>query len=98
MSKNFPRAAIDWRYSGPTQPASHPSPNIDPAFRPALITLKDDKSITGLQQREEGEVLVFVDPAGKEITVPKKEIIERRESQFSLMPANFGNAPSAAEF
>ena len=75
-----------------------PSRNVDPAFRPSLITLKDDKSITGLQRREEGEVLVFVDPAGKEIAVPKKEIVERCESQPSLMPANFGDALSAAEF
>src|SRR5207247_3583061 len=44
-----------------------PSRNVDPAFRPSLITLKDDTSITGLQWREEGEVLVFVDTLGKEI-------------------------------
>ena len=75
-----------------------PSRNVDPAFRPSLITLKDDTSITGLPRREAGEVLVFVDSTGKEITVPKKEIVERRESQLSLMPSNFGEALSAAEF
>lgn len=75
-----------------------PGRNIDPAFRPSLVTLKDDTSITGLQRREEGEVLVFVDPSGKEITVPKNEIVERRESQLSLMPANFGEALPAADF
>lgn len=62
--------------------------NIDPAFRPSLITLKDDTSFTGLWRREEGEVLVFVDSQGKEVTVPKKAIAERRDSQLSLMPAN----------
>lgn len=75
-----------------------PSCNIDPAFRPSLVTLKDDTSITGLQRREEGEVLVFVDTQGKEVTVPKKEIAERRESQLSLMPGNFGEALTAEEF
>jgi putative heme-binding domain-containing protein len=75
-----------------------PNRNLDPAFTPSLITLKDDTSITGLQHREAGEVLVFVDTLGKEITVPKREIAERRESQISLMPANFGETLTAAEF
>lgn len=75
-----------------------PSRNLDPAFAPSLITLKDDTAITGLQRREEGELLVFVDSLGREITVPKREIAERRESQLSLMPANFGEALTAAEF
>lgn len=75
-----------------------PSRNIDPAFRPSLVTLKDDTSITGLLRREEGEVAVFVDTLGKEITVPKKEIAERRESQLSLMPGNFGEALTTGEF
>lgn len=75
-----------------------PSRNIDPAFRPSLVTLKDDTSITGLLRREEGEVLVFVDTLGKEIPVPKKEIAERRESQLSLMPSNFGEVLTPEEF
>lgn len=75
-----------------------PSRNLDPAFTSSLITLKDDTSITGLQRREAGEVLVFVDTLGKDITVPKKESAARRESQLSLMPSNFGEVLTAAEF
>ena len=75
-----------------------PSRNIDPAFRPSLVTLKDETSITGLLRREEGEVLVFADSTGKEITVPKKEIVERHGSQLSLMPSNFGEVLTAGEF
>lgn len=75
-----------------------PSRNIDPAFRPSLVTLKDDTSVTGLLRREEGEVLVFVDSLGKEVSVPKKEIAERRESQLSLMPSNFAEALPVEEF
>ncbi len=75
-----------------------PSRNIDPAFRPSLVTLKDDTSITGLPRREEGAVLVLVDSSGKEIAVPKSDIAERRESQLSLMPANFGEAIPVADF
>src|SRR5206468_1581769 len=58
-----------------------PNRNVDPSFRYSIITLKDDTTITGLQRREEGETLVFVDSTGKEVVVPKKEIAERRESQ-----------------
>lgn len=72
--------------------------NVDPAFRASNVTLKDDTVLTGLQRREEGEAIVFADATGKEITVPKKEIAERRESELSLMPSNFGDALTAAEF
>lgn len=75
-----------------------PSRNVDPAFRPNLVTLKDDTSITGLLRREEGEVIVFVDSLGKEIKVAKKDITERRESQLSLMPSNFADALPTDEF
>jgi len=37
--------------------------------------LKDGEVFTGLQRREEGEVIVFVDATGKEISVPKKTLI-----------------------
>jgi hypothetical protein len=36
--------------------------------------------------------------ATAEITVAKKEIAERRESELSLMPANFGDVLSVEEF
>jgi putative heme-binding domain-containing protein len=72
--------------------------NVDPAFRATNITLKDDTAITGLLRREEGEVLVFADTAGKEITVQKSEIAARRESELSLMPSNFGDLLSAEQF
>ena len=41
---------------------------------------------------------MFVDATGKEVSVPKKEIVERRESQLSLMPSNFGEARAPQEF
>jgi putative heme-binding domain-containing protein len=75
-----------------------PNRNVDPAFHTTNVTLKDDTVITGLLRREEGEVLVFADSTGKEITVPKKEIAERRESELSLMPANFGDLLSMEDF
>jgi putative heme-binding domain-containing protein len=75
-----------------------PNRNVDPAFRYSIVTLKNDTTITGLQRREEGETLVFADATGKEVTVAKKEIADRKESELSLMPANFGEALTDEQF
>ena len=50
------------------------------------------------KRREEGEVLVLAESTGKEISVPKKDVAERRQSETSLMPENFGELLSAEEF
>jgi putative heme-binding domain-containing protein len=75
-----------------------PNRNVDPAFHTTNVTLKDDTAITGLLRREEGETLVFADSTGKEVAVPKKQIAERRESELSLMPSNFGDIISVEDF
>jgi putative heme-binding domain-containing protein len=75
-----------------------PNRNVDPAFRYSMITLKDDRFITALQKREEGEVLVFVDSTGKEIPLKKGEIRKRQETSGSLMPGNFGEILKDQEF
>jgi putative heme-binding domain-containing protein len=75
-----------------------PNRNVDDAFRYSTITLNDDQVITGLQRREEGEVIVFADSTGKEISIPKKQIKERLQSQSSLMPDNFGEVIAPEDF
>jgi putative heme-binding domain-containing protein len=75
-----------------------PSRNVDPAFRYTIVTRTDDETITGLLRREEGEIAVFVDATGKEISVPKKEIKERRQSELSLMPDNFNETIKPEDF
>jgi putative heme-binding domain-containing protein len=75
-----------------------PNRNVDPAFRYSMVTLKDDRFITGLQKRDEGELLVFVDSTGKEISVRKSDIRKRLESKGSLMPGNFGEILKPDEF
>jgi putative heme-binding domain-containing protein len=75
-----------------------PNRNVDPAFRYSNVTLKDTTLITGLQKREEGETLVFVDTTGKEVTVPKGQIKSRAESRLSIMPNNFGEIIPPEEF
>ena len=54
--------------------------------------MKDGEVTTGLPRREEGETLVIANAAGLEVSIPKKDIKERKESANSLMPDNFGEA------
>ena len=75
-----------------------PNRNVDGAFRTTLLELKDGEAASGLFRREEGETIVLADAAGKEFTVPKKNIAERRESETSLMPENFGELMTQGEF
>lgn len=75
-----------------------PNRSVDVAFRTHVITLKDGDVLSGLPRREEGELLVLADSTGKEITIPKKDIQSRRESETSLMPENFGDVIPADEF
>ena len=71
---------------------------MDRAFRTTLLVLKDGDVTSGLFRREEGELVVLAEATGKEISVAKKSIAERRESETSLMPENFGEVLTAEDF
>ena len=75
-----------------------PNRNVDQAFRARIISTKDERTITGLMLRVEGEVVVLADAEGKEVRVPTKEIESNRETMLSPMPANFGDAIPEADF
>jgi putative heme-binding domain-containing protein len=75
-----------------------PNRNVDAVFRYSIVTLKSGEILSGLFRREEGDLLVFADPTGKEVTVPKSSIQERRESETSLMPEIFGDSLPPADF
>ena len=75
-----------------------PSRNVDRAFRTHIITLKNGDVVSGLPRREEGELLVLANAAGQEVSLPKQDIVERRESETSLMPDNFGEMLTPADF
>jgi len=68
-----------------------PNRNVDRAFRNTLLVLRNGDVQSGLFRREEGEMLVLAEPTGKEVSVPKKDAQERRESETSLMPDNFSD-------
>jgi putative heme-binding domain-containing protein len=65
-----------------------PSRNVDPAFRATQIVTTDGRAVAGLVLREEGDVLVLADSAGKEVRLPRGQIEDRRIAPLSAMPAN----------
>ena len=75
-----------------------PNRNVDRAFRTTLLVLKDGDVTSGLFRREEGELVVLAEATGKEISVAKSKIAERRESETSLMPENFGELMTPEDF
>jgi len=75
-----------------------PNRNVDINFRTQVLVLKDGDVVSGLLRREEGELLVLADSTGKEINVPKKDVQSRRQSDTSLMPANFGDIIPEPDF
>ncbi|QDU31741.1 Cytochrome c [Anatilimnocola aggregata] len=75
-----------------------PNRNVDVAFRTTTLQLADGRVVSGLVRREEGALLVLVDALGKEFTIPKNDIEERKQTQLSLMPANVGETVSPADF
>jgi putative heme-binding domain-containing protein len=75
-----------------------PNRAVDHAFRTTLLVLKDNDVVSGLFRREEGQTVVLADSTGKEIRVQKNQVAERKESDTSLMPENFGELLTAEEF
>lgn len=74
-----------------------PNRNVDKAFRTTVFVLKDGETVSGLQRREEGGSFIYALANGQEARVPKAEVKERRDTETSLMPANFHEALTAAE-
>jgi putative heme-binding domain-containing protein len=74
-----------------------PNRNVDSAFRTTLFTLKDDDVVSGLFRREEGAQLVYADTTGKEITIPKDNVKERRQGELSLMPEGLADGLTPEE-
>ncbi len=74
-----------------------PNRNVDVAFRARSVTLTNEKTLTALMLRVEGEVVVFADLEGKEQRIPTKDIATNRETQLSAMPANFADVIPEAD-
>lgn len=66
-----------------------PHRNVDAAFQSSILVLDDGRVLSGLLRREEGETLVFANTEGKEFSVNKSQIEERKQAKTSIMPDNF---------
>ncbi len=75
-----------------------PNRNVDSAFRATLFVLADGDVVSGLFRRDEGEQIVYADTTGKEQTVARKQVKERRPSELSLMPESLADGITAQEF
>ncbi|QIF04833.1 hypothetical protein G5S37_26060 [Roseimicrobium sp. ORNL1] len=67
-----------------------PNRAVDPAFRLHFVKQKNGNLMTGLFRREQDGVQYYADAAGQEHAISKAEITEDQVSEFSLMPAGFG--------
>lgn len=75
-----------------------PNRNISENFRTYTLKLKNGQTRSGLFRREEGQVLVMADQAGKEFTIPKNDIAEQTASSITLMPDYFSTALNQEQF
>jgi len=66
-----------------------PSRNVDQAFRATTLVLKNGQVVVGLFLRQDGEVLVLADSAGKEQRVSAAAVDDRVIAPLSPMPGNF---------
>lgn len=87
-----------WGVQALSEKILDPNRNISESFRTYSIILKDGRLLSGLYRREEGEIIVFADAAGKEFSVAKKDIKEKTASKLTLMPDQFESMISPADY
>jgi putative heme-binding domain-containing protein len=75
-----------------------PNRNVDQAFRVTTLALADGRIASGLLLRQDGEVLILADAQGKDVRVPASTVEDRKLSQLSPMPANWGEQIEEADF
>src|SRR5439155_6111695 len=63
-----------------------PSKVIADGYADTVVETAGGAVITGRIEREDDRVLVLRPPSGEAVTVPKKEIVDRRKSDVSNMP------------
>lgn len=87
-----------WGVQSLSEKILDPNRNISESFRTYTITLKDGKVMTGLFRREEGAATIYADASGKEFSVDRNNIAERKASKYTLMPDQFGTILSQDEY
>ena len=74
-----------------------PHKKIKEGFHALSVATKDDMEFSGTLARETGEQLVLRDATGKEVTIAKNNIADRRIGTLSLMPAGLIDNLTPAE-
>ncbi|MCB1231983.1 MAG: c-type cytochrome [Verrucomicrobiae bacterium] len=75
-----------------------PNRNVDAHFHLHALTLKDGSVAGGFVVNETARSLRLLDAAGREHLLAKDDVAESQVSALSLMPPNFGELLSEAEF
>jgi putative heme-binding domain-containing protein len=87
----------NWGATALAEKILDPNRSISRGFQMYTIRTNDNRVLSGLLRREEGDSLVFADAAGHEFSVSTADIVEREPAPFSLMP-DIGSALSDEEF
>lgn len=75
-----------------------PDRNVDEAFRMTILLLDSGESVSGLVSDRTAESLLFTDQSGKQRRILLSEIEQEKLSKLSLMPGNFDELMTDAEF
>jgi putative heme-binding domain-containing protein len=75
-----------------------PSSRIAPGYQTAVVAQRDGKVLTGVVRAESDQEVVLADSEAKITHIAKREIIERRSSDVSVMPAHAAETLSPREF
>ncbi len=67
-----------------------PNSNVDKAFRSSVIMLDNDTVLTGLLREQADGTVVVAGVDGKSQQYTQERILQRRDTNTSLMPANVG--------
>ena len=75
-----------------------PSRDIDPQYFPRILITEDGQTFTGMLLRDGGSGREFYrDATGKEVLIKSDEIVARRESHVSMMPADLHKSMTIEE-
>lgn len=88
----------NWGRRALTEKILDPNRNISQAFKTYTITSSEGKALSGLYRRDEGQLEVYANSAGQEFSIAKKDIKNKKSSQVTLMPDNFGESISEDDF
>ncbi len=88
----------NWGRRALTEKVLDPNRNISQAFKTYTLTMNEGEVLTGLYRRTEGELEIYANNLGQEFTVRKSDIKDKKVSQYTLMPDNFGESISEEDF